>query len=159
MGLTFDERHFLEGELIAQQKIADQAGEARMRLAYHADLRGDMIHHPAEVEFRRLAQIKCGLDDDRFPENLRWEFDRWLKSDSLTGPNGLIAQAGRALFGDRWQMDLSMALGIRDGGRSMRRWYSGEASPRDPEFREKLLQLMRRKSEPIERVIEKLSAE
>jgi hypothetical protein len=39
----------------------------------------------------------------------------------------LLSDAGSALFGPRWQVDLARALGVSD--RTMRRWAAGETDP------------------------------
>lgn len=40
----------------------------------------------------------------------------------------LLSDAGRALFGGRWQSDMARALGVSD--RTVRRWAVGTETPR-----------------------------
>lgn len=43
-------------------------------------------------------------------------------------PNQTLIAAGEALFGSRWQTDLSAALGVND--RTVRRWVAHSEVPR-----------------------------
>jgi transcriptional regulator with XRE-family HTH domain len=45
----------------------------------------------------------------------------------VIGADILIARAGRALYGERWQTSLARALGVTD--RTVRRWAAGQAQP------------------------------
>lgn len=40
----------------------------------------------------------------------------------------LLVEAGEALYGPRWQSELARALGVNE--RTVRRWATGELSPR-----------------------------
>ncbi len=42
----------------------------------------------------------------------------------MTANGNLLREAGEALFGERWQSELSRALDVND--RTIRRWDSGE---------------------------------
>lgn len=42
-------------------------------------------------------------------------------------PDYFIAQVGKAMFGERWQTDISRLLGVSD--RTVRRWAAGDAVP------------------------------
>ena len=42
--------------------------------------------------------------------------------------NELIAEAGRALYGERWQSELARALGVSE--RTVRHWAAGRNEPR-----------------------------
>jgi predicted transcriptional regulator len=40
----------------------------------------------------------------------------------------LLADTGRALYGERWQSEIARALGVSD--RTVRRWVAGDDDPR-----------------------------
>jgi hypothetical protein len=68
--------------------------------------------------------------------------------------NDLIRAVGEALFGTRWQTDMSDALGV--GDRSVRRWAAGETEPAPGVWRE-LLEAIEARQAQLARVRDAVS--
>jgi hypothetical protein len=62
-------------------------------------------------------------------------------------PQEMLERAGRALYGEDWQRELTMDLGIR--GKTVRQWLSGHLRLRPDHF-ETLLALMAKRRTQIE---------
>ncbi len=69
----------------------------------------------------------------------------------MTNPN-LLRACGEALFGSRWQTDLSEALDVDD--RTIRRWLAGD-SPIPMGLNIDLLRLLTERGADIDELIEK----
>ena len=68
--------------------------------------------------------------------------------------NTLLTEAGRALYGSRWQTDLAQALGVND--RTVRRWVAGTESPRASVHAD-LMKLCQERSKTLDDLISKLA--
>lgn len=65
----------------------------------------------------------------------------------------LLSDAGRALYGERWQTDLANALGVSD--RTVRRWVSGVDDPRPGVYLD-LLRLTQERAAELEGLADRL---
>lgn len=66
-----------------------------------------------------------------------------------------LIDAGRALYGERWQTDLARDLGLSDG-RRIRQWLSGDR-PIPPGITNELKALLKSRAEAIECVLNNMS--
>lgn len=67
--------------------------------------------------------------------------------------NRLIADVGRALWGDRWQTEMSRALDISD--RTVRNWAAGAVEPRQGVYMD-LLRISEERAADMDEVIERI---
>ncbi|WP_182333661.1 transcriptional regulator [Stenotrophomonas acidaminiphila] len=67
-----------------------------------------------------------------------------------------LEQAGKLLFGERWQSELARAIGVTD--RLVRMWVAGKSPPR-PAVRGKIVELLRARQEEITAVLRALEAD
>ncbi len=65
----------------------------------------------------------------------------------------LLQEVGEALYGERWQTDLSRAINVAD--RTVRRWVAGDGEP-GPGVYDDLLKLALERQPRLAKVIEKL---
>lgn len=63
--------------------------------------------------------------------------------------SSLLADAGRALFGERWQSELARSLDVND--RQVRRWVAGEYDPPAGVYTD-LLRLVLERMDALEQV-------
>jgi hypothetical protein len=64
--------------------------------------------------------------------------------------NKLIADVGAALWGERWQTELSRALGISD--RTVRNWVAGTSEPKQGVYMD-LLRISEERAADLDEVI------
>ncbi len=74
----------------------------------------------------------------------------------MTDAENLLIEAGRALYGERWQSDLARALNVSD--RTVRRWASGEERPR-PGVYVDLMRLCSEHAQALDGLVERLKAQ
>lgn len=67
-----------------------------------------------------------------------------------------LEQAGKLLFGERWQSELARAIGVTD--RLVRMWVARKSPPR-PAVRGKIVELLRARQEEITAVLRALEAD
>lgn len=67
-------------------------------------------------------------------------------TDASNGAQELLVQCGEALWGPRWQTDLSEALDVSD--RQVRRWISGNPIP--PGVFVDLMRIMQERAQTLE---------
>ena len=66
---------------------------------------------------------------------------------------GLLAETGRALYGERWQSEVARALNVSD--RTMRRWVAGQDAPRPGVYLD-LLRLVMERAVELDELADKL---
>ena len=67
----------------------------------------------------------------------------------------LIAETGRALYGERWQTDMARDLDVAD--RTVRRWAAGTENPR-PGVYVDLMRLCLERAQALDELAERLKA-
>jgi hypothetical protein len=68
----------------------------------------------------------------------------------MNGGSEVLKLAGRALYGERWQVPLARDLGISD--RTVRYWVAGN-HPRPPDLNQRLVALLRERGEELSGLI------